>query len=112
MGPKKQIIKETGTFKVIRFNNIPFYKQKDIWHTTVVCEYRPDNNEPNRTHITIAGGHILLPFDVSIPTGSLELVQLMVNIILSQHNAQFAAFDIKNFYLDTPTENPKYVMVK
>ena len=38
VGPKNQSIKGTGTFKVIRFNNIPFDKQKDICHTRVVCE--------------------------------------------------------------------------
>ena len=112
MGSKKQRIKGTGTFKVIRFNDIPFEKRKDIFHTRVVCEYRHDKDDPNRTHITIAGGHTLVHFDVSTPTGSLELVNLMINSVLSQQNAQFAAFDIKNFYLDTPMENPEYVRVK
>ena len=82
MGPKKQRIKGTGTFKVIRFNNIPFEKQKHICHTRVVCEYRPDKDDPIRTHITIAGGHILVPFDGSTPTGSLELVKLMINSVI------------------------------
>ena len=64
VGPKNQRIKGTGTFKVIQFNNIPFDKLKDICHTKVVCEYRPEKDDPNRTRITIAGGHILVTFDV------------------------------------------------
>ena len=36
----------------------------------------------------------------------------MINIVLSRQNAQFAAFDIKRFYLDTPMESPEYVRVK
>ena len=36
----------------------------------------------------------------------------MINIVLSRHNAQLAAFDIKNFYLDTHMEKPEYVRVK
>ena len=83
MGPKKQRIKGTGTLKVIRFSHIPFEKQKDICHIRVVCEYRPDKDDPNRTCITISGGHILVPFDVSTPTGSLELVKLMINSVIS-----------------------------
>ena len=83
MVPKKHIIKETGTFKVIRFNNIPFEKRKDICHTREVCEYCPDKDDPNRTHITISGVHILVPFDVSTPTVSLKLVKLMVNGVLT-----------------------------
>ena len=78
----------------------------------MVCEYRPDKDDPNSTRITIVGGHILVPFDVSTPTGSLELVKLMINIVLSRQNAQFSAFDIKNFYLNTPMEKPEYVWVK
>ena len=84
VGPKKQRIKGTGTFKVIRFNDILFEKRKDICHTRVVCEYRPDKDDPNRTRITIAGGHSLMTFDVSTPTGSLELVKLMINIVISR----------------------------
>ena len=62
--------------------------------------------------ITIAGVHILVPFDLSNPSGSLELVKLIIKSILSRQNAQFSAFDIKNVYLDTPMEKPEYVRVK
>ena len=78
----------------------------------MVCEYRPDKDDPNRMHIIISGGHILVTFDVSTPTGYLELVKLMINSVLSRQNARFDAFDIKNFYLDTPMEKPEYVRVK
>ena len=53
-----------------------------------------------------------MPFDVSTTTGSLELVKLMINSVISRQNTQFAAFDIKNFYLDTPMDNPEYVRLK
>ena len=78
----------------------------------MVCEYRPEKDDPNRTRITIAGGHILVPFDVSNPTGYLGLVKMMINSVLLLQNARFATFDIKNFYLDTPMEKPEYVWVK
>ena len=97
MGPKKQRIKGTGTFKVIRFNNIPFDKRKDIYHTRVVCEYCPDKDDPNRTRITISGGHILVPFDVSTPTSSLELVKLMIKSLIYRPNARFDSFYV-NFF--------------
>ena len=53
-----------------------------------------------------------MPFDVSNPTGSLELVKLMINSVLSRHNARFSALDIKNVYLDTPMKKAEYVRVK
>ena len=110
--PKKQIIKGTGTFKIIRFKDIPFEKRNNICHTRVVCEYHPEKDYPNRTRITISGGHILVPFDVSTPTESLELAKVMINSVLSRLNARYSAFDIKNFYLDTPMKKPEYFRVK
>ena len=53
-----------------------------------------------------------MPYDVSTPTGSLELVKMMINSVLSRRNAKLAAFDVKNFYLDTPMGNPEYVRVQ
>jgi len=110
-GPKKQRVAGTGTFRVINYDDIPQAKRSDICHTRVVCEYRADKDDPNRTRITLAGGHICVPYDVSTPTGSLELVKLMINSVLSRENARFAAFDVKNFYLDTPMKEPEYVRV-
>ena len=46
-------------------------------------------------------------FSMTCP--SLNIVELITNSVLSQENAQFAAFDVKNFYLDTPTKEPEHV---
>ena len=51
-----------------------------------------------------------MPYDVSTPTGSLELVKLMINSVLSRKNARFAAFFVKNRYLNTLMEKPEYVL--
>ena len=37
---------------------------------------------------------------------------MMINSILSRRNTKFAAFDVKNFYLDTPMAEPEYVRVQ
>ena len=52
-----------------------------------------------------------MPYNVSTLTGSLKLVKLMINSVLLQKNALFAAFDVNNVYLDTPMKEPKYVRV-
>ena len=78
----------------------------------MVCEYRPNKDNPNRTRIIFSGGHILVPFDVPTPTGSLELFKLMINSILSRPNAQFSTFDINFFLPGHAHGNPEYVRVK
>ena len=93
-GPDKQRVAGTSTFCVINYNNIPKNMRLDIYHTWVVCEYCANKDDPNQTRITLVGGHICVPYNVSTPTSSLELVKLMINSVLSRKNARFAALDV------------------
>ena len=110
--PHQQRVKGTNTFRVIRYEDIPVHKQRDICHTRVVCKVLPSKDDPKRMRITVNGGDIYYNGDVSAPTGSLELVKLMINSVLSLPGAKCACFDVKNFYLDMPLEEPDYVRVK
>ena len=47
-----------------------------------------------------------------MPTGSLNLVKLMINSVLSCLNERFVCFDAKNFYLQTPMDRSEYVRIK
>ena len=53
----------------------------------VVCEVKPQKEYPYRTRITVAGIQICYPGDVGIPTGSLDLVKITINSVLSYCNA-------------------------
>jgi hypothetical protein len=110
--PSQQRVKGTDTFRVIRFEDIPPEKRREVCHTSVVCEVRPDKDDPNRTRVTVAGNRIIYPGDVATRTGCLELVKLMINSVLSKRGAKAVCFDIKNFYLDTPMDEPEYVRIK
>ena len=88
-------------------------RRKGIAHVRVVCEVRPQKEDPNRTRITVAGYNIVFPGDVGTPTASLDLVKLMLNSVVSRKGAKFACFDAKNFYLQTPEmERKEYVRIK
>ena len=63
----------------------------------VLCEVRPQKEDPNRTHITVAGSRIGYPSDIRTPTGSLDLVKLTINSVLSRRNASFVCFDANVF---------------
>ena len=103
-GPQQQRVKGTKTFRVTHYEEISVHKREDIFHTRVVYEVRPGKDNPDRTRITVNGGKIYYYGDAAIPTGSLELVKLIINSALSQPRAKFLCFDVKNFYLDTPLE--------
>ena len=78
----------------------------------VVFEVKPHKEDPNCTRIIVAGSQISYPRDVDTPTVSLDLVKLIINSILSHHNARFVSFDLKNFYLQTPMDRSEYVRIK
>ena len=67
----------------------------------VVCEIKPQKEDPNQTHITIDGSQICYPGNVGKSTGSLDFVKLIINSVLSHCNARFVCFDIKKNYLST-----------
>ena len=100
------------TFHVMHYHDIPKHKIEDVCHKMVVFEYRPQKEDPNHTHITLAGSHIKYLGDLGTPTGSLDLVKMIINSVLSRSNARFVCFDAANFYLQTPMANPEYVRIK
>lgn len=110
--PDKQRVTGTNTFRPIPYENIPHDRRGDVTYTRVVCEVRPQKDDPNRTRITIGGNRICYPGDTGTKTGSLELVKTLLNSVISRPGARFACFDIKNFYLGTPLDRPEYVRIQ
>ena len=78
----------------------------------VVCKVKPHKEDQNRTHTTVVGSQISYPRDVGTPTGSLDLVKLIINSVLSRRNARFVYFDLKYSYLQTPMDRSEYVRIK
>ena len=68
----------------------------------VVCEVKPHKEDTNRTLITVEGSQICYPGDVGTPTGSLDLVKLIINSVLSRRNARFVSFDLKKLLPPNP----------
>jgi hypothetical protein len=51
--PTSKQVAGTNTFFLIDYHNIPTHKRKEICHTMVVCEVRPEKDDPDHTRITI-----------------------------------------------------------
>ena len=78
----------------------------------MVCEVRPNKDDPNRTRITVAENRVSYPGDVATPTGSMELLKLIINRTLSRPGARFACFDIIFLNLDNPMDRSEYARIK
>ena len=71
----------------------------------------PRKSDLNRTRITICGTNVQYPGDVGTTTASREILKLIINSVISRASAKFVAFDISNFYLDTPMKKAEYVKI-
>ena len=84
-------------FRVIRFKDIPRDQCKGITFTKVVCKFRPQKEDPNRTRITIMGNRVVYAGDAGTKNASLDLCKLMMNSVVSQKGAKFITYDIRNY---------------
>jgi hypothetical protein len=113
MLPSQQCIQGTDTFYLILHTDIPAVQWHKVTYTKVVCEVHPQKEDPNCTCITIGSNRICYPGNTGTTTGSLEVVELLLNSVLSCPIAKSACFgDIKNLYLRTPLDCPEYVCIK
>jgi hypothetical protein len=110
--PNTKWVADINTFFPIDFHDIPFQKRMEICHTMVVCEVRPEKDDPDCTRITISSNHICFPGDMGTNIASLEVVKLLLNSILSCPGTHFSFIDLKNFYLDTPMPDLEYFCIK
>ena len=46
-GPKSQRVEGTNTFRLIKFEDIPQDRRKEICHSMVVCEVKPHKEDPH-----------------------------------------------------------------
>ncbi len=50
--------------------------------------------------------------DVSAPTVEIMTVKMTLNSEISMKGAQYCTFDLKDFYLNMPMEQPEYMQMK
>ena len=81
--PTKQRVKGTNTFHAIRYNDTPLDRRKGIAFSKVVCTFRTEKSDPNRTCITIAGHNIKYPGDIGTNMASLNLLKPPLDSALS-----------------------------
>jgi Reverse transcriptase (RNA-dependent DNA polymerase) len=99
----------TDTIHFIKIQDIPNGK-KPTYLRLVVAD-RPNKENPRRVRFTVGGDKIDYPDEVATKTAELTTAKLLFNSVLSTPNAMFAAFDIKDFYLNTPMERFEYMRI-
>ena len=102
----------TNTLSFVDKAEIPSERWKDVAHSQIVCNVRPQKEEVNRTRLTYGGQNLDVPMDCGTPTASLLTIKLLLNSVVSTPGVCFMTIDIKDFYLNTPLERPEYLRMK
>ena len=72
----------------------------------------PGKSDLHRTRITIWGKNVRYPGNVGTKIASLELLNIMINSVISRTGAKLTALEISNFYLNTPMKKAEYVKIQ
>jgi hypothetical protein len=102
----------TNTIDFITKEDVPADRFKDTTYARIVCNYRPEKEDPNRVRITVGGNKINYPGDCGTRTADLLTVKLLLNSVISTPGAKFKTMDIANFYLKTPLKRKEYLKMK
>jgi hypothetical protein len=70
---------------------------------------KPNKENPRRVRFTAGGDQIQYPGKVS--TSGMTTAKIFLNSVLSTPEVCFCAFDIKDFYLNTPMERFEYIWI-
>ena len=102
----------TDTMFFIDKQDTPTACWRDVTYGRVVANYRPENQDPNRTRLTVVRYRVNYSGYCGTPTVNILTINLLLISIVSTPVAKFINIDIKIFYLNTPMECSKYMIMK
>jgi hypothetical protein len=98
-----------GTYNIffIPFAWVP--TDRTVTYGRLVCDYRLQKAEAERTRLTVGGNLISYPYDVSTDTSDLTTAKLVINRTISTPGARQLLIDVKNYYLGIPLAIYEYM---
>ena len=105
-------IKGTNTIHFIQKNQVPQERVRDVTYGSFSCDFKPNKEEKERTRLTAGGDQINYPGDTGTPTADMTLFKMIMNSVISTKGARCMMIDLKDFYLNTPMDQPEYMRLK
>lgn len=106
-GCSKRGIKGTKTIKFITPDEMQ--KGKIATYARICADFRPSKEDPFRVRITVGGDKVQYEGETYTPTADITTAKVLFNSVLSTPLAKFMNIDIKDFYLETPMDEPEYM---
>ena len=102
----------TDTNVFIKYTEIPLDRRRHITYGKTVVTYQPEKDDPNQTRLTVGGNWIVHHGNVSTPAVKMMTVKMHLNSMISTKGVQYCTFNLKDFYLNMPMEQPEYMRMK
>jgi hypothetical protein len=106
------VSKGTNTIVFICGEGILHNCKCNVTYARVCVNYCPEKEDPNRTQVTVGGNLLYYPGDCGTPTVDIITVKLHLNSVISTKNTCYCTIDLKDFYLNTPMDQPKCMRMK
>ena len=87
-----------GTNTVMFIPKSKVLKHKKVTYGKIVCEMKPENEEKERTRLTVGGNLLDFTGNLSAPTASFTTAKCVFNSVVSTSDARCLLALIKNFY--------------
>jgi hypothetical protein len=105
----KREVKGTNTIRFIKREDASAVRKAT--YGSFVIDIKTHKEETERTRLTVGGDQIEYPGNKSTFTAGITKANMLFNSTISTPRARFLVIDIKNFYLNTPLERYKYMVV-
>ena len=80
-----------------------------VTYASIIIDYRPQKEYPNRVRITAGGNLIIYPGELPTRTADISTSKILQNSVLSTKNAKYMSLDIKKVYLCAPMSRYEYM---
>jgi hypothetical protein len=84
---------------------------KTVTYIRDVCADRPKKEVPERVRWTGGGDRVQYDGNTNTQTADLITVKTLIHSTISTPNARAICFDLKDFYLGTPMDEPEWILV-
>jgi hypothetical protein len=99
----KRGVKGTNTIKFIGREYVPAGRKAT--YGSFVVDIKAHKEETECTRLKVGGDQIEYPGDKSTCTAGLTTAKMLFNVTISTPEAKKMVIDIKNFYLNTPSND-------
>ena len=77
----------------INKTDVPSEWQKDVTYECILCDFRKEKVEPNKTRLAVGGDRMNYPEDCSTPTADLLTIKILFNNNIFTLRAKFKTMD-------------------